>query len=84
MNWEDKAFIESSRNRKAILNALKNEPMMVTKLAKKLSNHRSTISQQLIQLEKRGFVECKNPKMKNYRIYGLTKKGAEAERITGI
>jgi predicted transcriptional regulator len=75
VNWEDKAFIESSRNRKAILIALKNEPMMVTQLAKKLNNHRSTVSQQLIQLEKHGFVECKTPKRKNYRIYGLTKKG---------
>lgn len=47
---------------------------MVTQLAKKVGNHRSTVSQQLIELEKHGFVKCLTPSRKNYRIYGLSGK----------
>lgn len=75
MDWENKAFIKSSKNRTQILEALKAEPLTVTELAKKLNNHRSTISQQLLRLEKAGFVKCLTPTRANYRIYSLTKKG---------
>ena len=75
MHWEDKAFIKSSKNRVQILNTLKAEPLTVTELAKKLDNHRSTVSQQLLRLEKAGFVKCLTPARANYHIYGITKKG---------
>lgn len=75
MNWEEIAFIKSSKNRLSILNALKNKPLTATELSKKLGNHRSTISQQLLQLEKAGFVKCLTPNRANYRLYGLANKG---------
>ena len=74
MNWEERIFIKSSKNRAAILKALKAEPLTVTELSKKLNNHRSTISQQLLRLEKAGFVKCLTPNRANYRVYEITKK----------
>lgn len=81
MNWEERIFIKSSKNRKAILDSLKAEPLTVTELAKKLNNHRSTVSQQLIRLEKAGFVKCLTPGRANYRVYGLTQKGKEILKL---
>mgnify|MGYP001571297789 CR=1 len=75
MDWENKIFIKSSKNRIAILSALKPMPLTVTELAKKINNHRSTISQQLLRMEKQGFVKCLTPARVNYRVYGLTPKG---------
>ncbi|MFH0714972.1 MAG: winged helix-turn-helix domain-containing protein [Candidatus Diapherotrites archaeon] len=79
MDWESQGFIRSSKNRTQILKAIKAGPMTVTELAKKVNNHRSTISQQLLRLEKEGFVKCLTPKRTNYRIYGITKKGKSVQ-----
>ena len=77
MNWGDKIFVRSSKNRIKILAALKSEPLSVTDIAKKIDNHRSTVSQQLIRLEKEGFVKCLTPNRANYRVYGITTKGTK-------
>lgn len=60
-----------------ILKVLRNGPLMVTELSKKLGNHRSSVSQQLLKMEKAGFVQCLTPNRVNYRIYGITKKGLD-------
>ncbi|MDO8625325.1 MAG: ArsR family transcriptional regulator [Candidatus Diapherotrites archaeon] len=75
MDWDEYVFIKSSKNRSGILSGLKANPLTVTELAKKLDNHRSTISQQLLKLEKRGFVKCLTPSRFNYRLYEVTPKG---------
>jgi len=80
MDWYDIVFVKSSKNKKAILKALLAAPMTPAELAKKLNNHRSTISQNLIELRKRGLVVCLTPKNKNYRLYRITKKGSELLR----
>ncbi|MFH1663879.1 MAG: winged helix-turn-helix domain-containing protein [archaeon] len=75
MDWHEIIFIKSSKNRRAILKALQKKPMTPTELSKELNNHRSTISQNLIKLEKKKIVECLTPKNKNYRVYCITGKG---------
>ena len=77
MDWYELVFVKSSKNRKAILKALCSSPMTPTELAKKLNNHRSTISQNLIRLAEKKLVECLTPKNKNYRVYRITKRGKE-------
>jgi len=83
MDWYDIVFVKSSKNKKAILKALLAAPMTPAELAKKLNNHRSTISQNLIALRKRALVVCLTPKNKNYRLYRVTKKGSELLRKAG-
>jgi len=81
MDWHEIIFIKSSKNRKAILKALQKKPMTPTELSKELNNHRSTISQNLIKMEKKKIVECLTPKNKNYRVYGITTKGQKLLKI---
>jgi len=77
MDWNEFIYLKSSKNRKKVLRELKNNFETPTELAKKLNNHRSTISQVLLDLQDHGFVSCKTPKRNNYRLYALTKKGKE-------
>ena len=77
MDWYNIVFVKSSKNKKAILKALLAAPMTPAELAKKLNNHRSTISQNLIEMKKRELVVCLTPKNKNYRLYRITKKGKD-------
>jgi len=75
MNWEDNAFIRSSKIRKAILKALLVGELMPSELAKKTGISLPQISENLIAMEQKKFVQCLTPDKHNYRIYGLTKKG---------
>ena len=75
MNWEEKAFIRSSNIRRQILKALLAEEAMPSELAKKLNISLPQISENLLQMEGKGLVQCLTPNKHNYRIYGLTKKG---------
>ncbi|MBU0569213.1 winged helix-turn-helix domain-containing protein [Patescibacteria group bacterium] len=77
MNWEDKAFIRSSKIRQAILKALLAEELMPSELSKKLKISLPQISENLLLMGQKGFVECLTPNKHNYRIYGLTKKGKQ-------
>jgi len=77
MNWEEKAFIRSSKIRKLILKALMVEELMPSELAKQLKISLPQISENLILMEQKGFVKCLTPNKHNYRIYGLTNKGKE-------
>lgn len=75
MKWEDRAFIRSSKIRKAILRALLVEELMPSEVARKTKISLPQISENLILMEQKGFVECLTPNKHNYRIYGLAKKG---------
>ncbi|MBI4044850.1 MAG: ArsR family transcriptional regulator [Candidatus Diapherotrites archaeon] len=77
MDWYELVYLKSSKNRKHVLKALETNALTPTELAKKLDNHRSTISQVLLDLKDHGFVDCKTPKRHNYRVYSITKKGKE-------
>lgn len=76
MDWYEVVYLKS-KNRKQVLKALGTATFTPTELAKKLDNHRSTISQVLLDLKDHGFVDCKTPKRHNYRLYSITKKGKE-------
>ncbi len=77
MDWYELVYLKSSKNRKAIIKELNKQSSTPTELSKKLNNHRSTVSQTLLNLKDHGFVECKTPKRHNYRIYSITKKGEQ-------
>jgi len=64
----DKIFFKKGKLRKKVLESLI-EPKTATEIAKELGVHRSSISRVLLDLEKKNFVKCINPKDKNYRHY---------------
>lgn len=68
------AYIKRGKLRKKVLD-LTQEPKTATEIAKSLNKHRSSISRILIELEKKGFIKCRNPKDVMYRIYSITEKG---------
>ncbi|MBN2127388.1 MAG: MarR family transcriptional regulator [Candidatus Diapherotrites archaeon] len=75
--WDLVSFVRRGKLRTEILQALiiPNNP---TDLAKKLNSHRSTVSQAISELKKKGLVKRLNPKEKNISIYGLTIEGKKA------
>ena len=75
MNWEEKAFIKSSKIRQQILKALLSEEAMPSDLSKKLHISLPQISENILLLEKKGFVTCLTPNRHNYRLYGISEKG---------
>lgn len=68
------SFVVRSKVRLSILNKL-DKPITPTKLASLLKNHRPTISRSLLEMTKKGLVECLTPKEKIGRLYLITKKG---------
>lgn len=70
----DIAFFNRSKIARLILERL-DSPKTAVMLKKELGKHREAISRSLLQLEKKGYVKCKNPKDRNYRYYMITKEG---------
>jgi len=75
MNWEEKAFLKSSKIRQQIVKALLAKEAMPSELSKKTDISLPQISENLILLENKGFVKCLTPTRHNYRLYGITDKG---------
>ena len=61
-------FLKKGRLRKEVLKGL-DKPKTATELAKELGKHRSSVSRVLIELEKRGYIRCVNPKDDRFRHY---------------
>lgn len=70
----DIAYILRGKLRKEVLSCLAS-PKTATILSKEINKHRSAISRILLELEKRGFVKCLNPKDVMHRFYKITPKG---------
>lgn len=67
-------YVKKGKLRKKIVLEL-DEPQTATELAKKLANHRSSVSRTLSDLSKKGLVECVNPEDDRERHYELTQLG---------
>ena len=68
------SFVKRGKIRKKVLSSL-NKPQTPTDLAHKIGTHRSTTSRTLIELEKKGLVECITPKENMGRFYRITDRG---------
>lgn len=68
------SYVVRGKVRSSILNVL-DSPMTPTQIARRLKNHRSTISRTLLEMKKKGLVKCLTPKEKTGRLYVLSKKG---------
>lgn len=81
--WRLVAFVETSKNRRAILELLTRSPTPLnpTKIAKKLKIPQVNASKYLSELRKENLVECLNPEAPRFRYYSSTEKGKE---ILGI
>jgi len=73
-NWEDISFILRGKHRKRILRLLIT-PKTPTQLKNETKLHFNSVSRTLIELEKKGFLKCLNPKQKLVRFYLITDKG---------
>jgi DNA-binding HxlR family transcriptional regulator len=74
VNWDEFSFIYRGKHRKRILSLL-SKPKTPTQLKEETKLHFNIVSRTLIELEKKGFVKCVNPKQKMARFYNITEKG---------
>ena len=74
MKWKEVSWILRGRLKHKVIIAL-NKPKTATILSKEFNTHRSTISDILNQMEKKGMVLCLDPEQPYNRFYKLTKKG---------
>jgi len=75
MQWKEAIFVLRSKKRKKILELFEKEPRNPSTIAKLLNDHKSTASRSIKQLAEKGFLECINPKDRNFRLYKITQKG---------
>ena len=76
MSWKEVGFVLRSSQRKRIIVLLKT-PKIPSHLARALKSSISNISLKLADLERKGIIECVNPRERKGRIYRLTSKGRE-------
>ena len=74
MKWDEVSWILRGRLKQKVIIAL-NKPKTATILSKELKTHRSTISNILKQMEKRGVLVCLDPNQPYNRFYKQTQKG---------
>ena len=70
----DVAYLSRSRKKREILKIL-DKPKTPTQISKLLKISRSSASQMLLAMEKKGFVKCLNPEDRMARYYQATEKG---------
>ena len=63
-----KIFLKKGKLRGKILEKL-DKPKTATELARELGKHRSSISRVLLELKRKGFVNCVNPEDDRFRHY---------------
>ena len=78
--YELVSFVSRGKIRKEVLRVM-DKPITPTDLANKIKTHRSTVSRTVLELEKKGLVECITPTGKMGRVYQMTDKG---RNIIGI
>lgn len=74
--WDDVSFVVRAKNRKAVFEAL-TSPKTPTQLSKELEINVGFVSNILIELKKRGLIECLTPNEKRHRLYKITSRGSE-------
>jgi DNA-binding MarR family transcriptional regulator len=74
------SFVGRGKTRIKILKTLYN-PRTPTEAANITGIHRSSVSRTILDLEKKGLVECLTPKEKRGRYYRTTKLGKEVIKI---
>jgi len=74
--WENYGFVERGKLRKKVLFSI-DQPKTPSSLSKELKIHLAEASRALLELSKKGLVECLTPNLLSGRVYGLTKKGKE-------
>lgn len=72
INWELKGYINSSKYRLRIIQALVKEPKTPKQLEDELNIKISHISRALKELSDKGIVECLTPALHKHKYYGLT------------
>ncbi len=72
--YDDISFIVRNKHRKRVFEAL-DKPKTPTQLAKELDLDVGFVSNLIIDLLKRMFIECLSPHEKRHRFYKITKKG---------
>lgn len=84
MKWEEVGVIKASSIKLEILKLLSNHTLTPKDISEQLHKHLSQISKNLKQLEKMNVIECKAPRLRKGRLYGITLKGKELlDRIEG-
>ena len=77
-------FLKSGSYRVEILKIIRdNEPLTPKEISEGISIHFSQGSRTLLELEKRGLIECTTPERKKGRIYRITKEGRNALQKIG-
>ena len=74
MSYELLSYLRRSKIKIGLLKRL-SEPKTATDLKKSLNFHRESISRALLDLEKKGLVECITPNQPNFRYYKITENG---------
>jgi len=74
MKWDEISWVLRGRLKQKVIIAL-NKPKTATILSKELKTHRSTISNILKQMEKRGVLVCLDPNQPYNRFYKRAQKG---------
>lgn len=74
------SYITRGRTRLEVLENL-GKPMTPTQLAEKISNHRSTVSRTLLDLQKKGLINCITPNEKLGRYYEISKLGKKVMAV---
>ena len=67
-NWDDISFIVRGKHRKEILELLDN-PKTPTQIKEETKLHFNSVSRTIVELEKKGFVQCLNSSQKLMRFY---------------
>lgn len=73
--YEDVGYIKISKHRKTVFLALKDSPKMPSEIVQETNMRMDDVSRALRAMNKKGLVECVNPKMTKGRIYSLTDNG---------
>lgn len=74
--WDIISFIVRSKHRGNILKLLET-PKTPTKIKEETKLHFNSVSRTIIELEKKGLINCLNPNQKLSRFYQITNKGKE-------
>ena len=75
MKWSDLSYILRSPLSKQVLQVLEKESLAPVEIAKRTGIDKGNVSHKLIELVKRGFVECENPEDRKWRFYSITDHG---------
>ncbi|ELZ21564.1 hypothetical protein C475_18606 [Halosimplex carlsbadense 2-9-1] len=80
VDWDAVAAIRSSKRRREVVDAIRDDPKYAKEIADQMGIKRDTVSNHLLWLKRNGLAKCLTPERSHHRIYGLTEKGEAAAR----